>query len=311
LGLRVKHVKAAAVAALLTLAVLLLPTLTGTAAEAFLRQTVTGKVLYLGLAEASFLTELRTEWGALLSGSARGSLGALTFLIPIAVVLIIPAALSTAGPQRARVIGIACFAAAAAGGLYPRGDLGHVAFQAPLMAAAALIGGWHLTRRPRAFQVVGVAVGSVVALVCVAWLIFRVVRPFVRLGEGTLVAADVPHLEGSLVDPERLTTIHRVVDGISASAGSSGVFVLETEASLYVLAGGLENPTRYDYPLLTAFGRDGQQQVRDQIEKGRISAVCVGSTWPEDLEPKLLTDYVRSTLRRGADLGACTLYHRK
>jgi hypothetical protein len=183
----------------------------------------------------------------------------------------------------------------------------HVAFNLPLMAAAALVGGWRLTRRTAVARTAALAAGWTITLISLSWICFRTVRPFVELAEGRLVAADVPHFEGTLVAPDTLASIHRVVDGISGSAASS-VFFLAPDASLYLLAGDFQNPTPYDYPLANTFGPHGEEQVAEQLRNREISAVCLAEKWPENLEPTTLTRHVRSTMVPGADLGPCRMY---
>ena len=95
---------------------------------------------------------------------------------------------------------------------------------------------------------------------------------------------------------------------VSAAHGDSdGLLLLVPDAGLRYLTTGLRNPTPFDFPFATTFGSDGEQDVVSALTSGRIARVCLAGEW-FGLEPKRLTGYVRSAMRRGANLGLCTLF---
>ncbi len=77
----------------------------------------------------------------------------------------------------------------------------------------------------------------------------------------------------------------------------------------YVLS-GVHNPTPFDYPLVTAFGLEGQATVRQAIIEGEITVVCMEPPTGYYLTARELEDYVLQAMRPGEDVGACQLYHR-
>ena len=88
------------------------------------------------------------------------------------------------------------------------------------------------------------------------------------------------------------------------------MLLLVPDAGFRYLTAGLQNPTPFDFPLVTTFGRDGERRVVDDLASGRIERVCIGPDL-SDLEPTQIVTYVRATMRTEARLGFCTLYERR
>ena len=49
------------------------------------------------------------------------------------------------------------------------------------------------------------------------------------------------------------------------------------EAGFYYLVTGLANPSPFDYPLATAFGRHGLELLVDSLSQKRLNTVCLRS----------------------------------
>jgi hypothetical protein len=93
----------------------------------------------------------------------------------------------------------------------------------------------------------------------------------------------------------------------TATRGDSRVLLLLPDAGFRYLTTGLQNPTPFDFPLVTTFGRNLQRRVIDSIASDQIRQVCLGRSW-FGLEPTQLVNYVRANMRARSQLGFCTLY---
>jgi hypothetical protein len=214
-------------------------------------------------------------------------------------------ALVYAGWSRRRpdALPIVAFAAAGSATLYPRLDPTHVAFAAPalvLLLAYAL----HIWRsRVHRFVWMAIAAWVGIAFLLIATLPLRLARsPDANL-------SPLPHLRGAFVQRDDVSLWRREAARlVSAAQGDSdGLFLLVPDAGFRYLMTGLKNPTAFDFPFVTTFGRDGEQRVVDALASGRILRVCLADDW-SGLEPKVLVRYVRGVMRRGAQLGPCTMY---
>jgi hypothetical protein len=123
------------------------------------------------------------------------------------------------------------------------------------------------------------------------------------VGSSPVLAADV---HGTQRDTERLRSL---------TGGS--VFIIRGDASYYYLAGGLRNPTPFDFPVLSDFGSSGEEGVIDSIEAHRIHFVCVPASDGHpplsgpDFRPLALEHAVRRDMYRVARLSLCDLYSTK
>jgi hypothetical protein len=152
-----------------------------------------------------------------------------------------------------------------------------------------------------------------VALAAAATL---VVRP-VKVAVGDYTASDLSHFEGPMVPAGFRDHAARLATSLhTADHRSNRTFLLMPSASFYYLLAGLDDPTRFDYPLVDIFGRFGQEEVIGEIRRGAVRHVCVGSfVTYRGLQPRTLMRYVRVRMVRIRDLGAtrdagCTLYRR-
>ncbi len=88
------------------------------------------------------------------------------------------------------------------------------------------------------------------------------------------------------------------------------VFLVSWYAPAAYASGGLQNPTRYNYPLASAFPTSAQQQVISQISTGSIPWVCIADIGGP-LAPNVFINWVRANMKQVAVLNSCVLYSRR
>lgn len=197
------------------------------------------------------------------------------------------------------------FAAASGATLVPRFDEQHVAFAAPalvlLLAYAA-----HLWRsRVRVAVLVAIAAWTGIAVVLMATLPLRLAR------SSTANLSTLPHLRGAFVQQDDSARwLGEAARLRSAARSDSSLLLLVPNAGFRYLTADLRDPTPFDFPFVTTFGRDGEQRVVDDLASGRIERVCMAQKW-FGLEPTQIVSYVRATMHPEADLGFCSLYERR
>jgi hypothetical protein len=221
--------------------------------------------------------------------------------LPLLALAALVAALARAPREgRRTVLTVAAFAAAAAVNLYPVGDAAHMGYATPLLLLAFWFGARTVVP-PR------VVTGAALVLLLVPLVV--VVRGTAVLASDEYAALDVPRFEHVVVRPEDVADYLRTARGIAAVADEGPLFVLDNGAGFYYLSTGVKNPTPFDFPAVTALGRDGEATVARAFATGRIRTVCVGEPgFRAELRPRRLQAAIRRVGRRGADLGRCTLF---
>jgi len=224
-------------------------------------------------------------------------------LVPAVVALLRRPTLGRSGTALALGLAIAETAS-----LFPRPDIDHVIAATPGFLVVLLVA-WHAARSRWRGRGAGFAEASGVMVMAVTVAI--------RLGAGgAALASDsrtwsrVPHLNLVLLPREREASLVREAQALRRAAPDGSLFLLVPDAGLYYLASGLRNPTPFDYPLNTAFGRNGEASVAASIASGRLGRVCM-ATVTGPLAPERIQQAVTSHLSTTADLGICTLYERE
>lgn len=200
---------------------------------------------------------------------------------------------------------ILAFAAAGVATLFPRFDVLHVAYTAPILVIV-LAYALHAWREHLSLSLlVAPALWTGLAVLLMATLPLRLAHsPATEL-------STLPHLRGAFVGGRDAAGWQREAKRISSAVhGDHRVLLLLPDAGFRYLTSGLQNPTPFDFPFVTTFGRNGQQRVIDSLEAGRIRQVCLGRSW-FGLEPTQLVHYVRAKMRARSQLGFCTLYVRE
>jgi hypothetical protein len=209
------------------------------------------------------------------------------------------------GPARRRTTILATFCAAATLAIFPRADEVHLAY---LMPVFLIVLGFVWERHPLARTRVGGLAHAAAAIALPALLAVRTAGPLAGLSDGTARLSSLPHFRGVVMPADALQRIRARSDRLRR-AGGQGTFLLASEAGLFYLASGLRNPTPFDYPLVTAFGRHGEARVVAAIRSGAIRGVCVDSkVLARPLRPPLLAALVERELVPAGDGGFCALY---
>ncbi|MDX6408582.1 MAG: hypothetical protein QOE13_1653 [Gaiellaceae bacterium] len=239
--------------------------------------------------------------------SAEAEYWALGFFLPCLAVLgfLALVALSRRGAPHA--LPVLAFAAASGATLYPRFDAQHVTFAAPALALvlAYAFQLWPWRSRVRTALLVAIAAWTGVAVVLMATLPLRLAR------SSSANLSTLPHLRAAFVQQDDSARWLGEAARLTAAArGESSLFLLVPNAGFRYLTAGLRNPTPFDFPFVTTFGRDGEQRVVSDLASGRIQSVCMAQTW-FDLKPTKIMSYVRARMRPRARLGFCTLYERR
>jgi 4-amino-4-deoxy-L-arabinose transferase-like glycosyltransferase len=210
---------------------------------------------------------------------------------------------SGAGRRQAAIV--AAFCAAATLGLFPRADEVHVAYMMPVFLLAVAFA-WQSLGLGRTRG--GRLAHRAASLVLPALLTLRISRPLLGLAAGTASVSSLPHFTGVVMPTDTLASLRVQARRLQAAAGE-GAFLLSSKAAFYYLAGGLRNPTPFDYPLVTAFGRHGEARVVGDIRAGRISSVCVDPQMLRNpLRPPLLEALVEREMILVGDEGFCRMY---
>jgi len=211
--------------------------------------------------------------------------------------------------ERPTALTVFFFAGAAFLGLFPRVDPDHFIYAMPPL----FIGTGYVWRRLKPALSKSWTVGTVIALI--AWLgvgLFGQISKFGALATSADDFSRLPHFRAALIPAPQSALIEARARALIDEAANGPVFLLFPEAGFYYLITGLKNPTPFAYPLITAFGLDGQERTRAAIATGEIRSVCArfDSGYGASLEPRLLQDYVKKTLAAVKDLGLCTVHRR-
>lgn len=296
---------------LLTVALILLPVRLSGALDRFLDQALLNTAEYLRAGILGYLDEFR---GGLALPQGLPTLPDLDrlyrqsvfLLAPLAALVLVAAWRQKGGGDRRQTSVVLAFTGAGLLAAFPRSDIHHVTHTVPQMLLAIAYGFHCLARAvPMSWSF-----GARWSLR--AWLPLglglMIAVPLTGLASGALQVSTLPHVTGPLITVQG----HRAMEANARDlarevAGQGATFILSPSAGLYYLLSGLQNPTPYDFPLTTAFGVNGQEEVIAAITAGRIRQVCLARPHP-DLQPVRLVTYVQSQMEPYQDLGWCTLY---
>ncbi len=208
--------------------------------------------------------------------------------------------------ERRRLSVLAAFLVAGLIAPFPRYEGQHVGMIVPF-ALLALVAALHVLVSPWPTRRTRIALIALFAWAALGLAVLTV-RPLVWLATGSHGLSELPHFRGMLIERDLERRLAADARALSAAAHGDDVLLLSARAGFLYLVSGVGNPTPYDYPLRTAFGRSGEEAVRRAVADGRIRLVCIGFSVQEALRPVELERYVTTRLRRVADLGSCTLY---
>jgi hypothetical protein len=244
-------------------------------------------------------------------GAAETAFLEVPVFLPLVALLAFVALVVAARSRRATfAVPVATFGCASALTLYPRADAYHVFFAAPPLVIL-IVYTFH-SWRPRLPARVTFAAAAIAAA-CVALAVVRsAAEPLRRTLSPVNNLSNVPHLRGAFThsswDDQVLEQARRFLK--AARYVRSPIFVIEPEAGLDYLTTGLRDPTPFDYPIVTTFGRHGERGVINLLRSGSIEAVCLANAgpWPPKLAPARVDRWVRTRMVPGFYVGSCRLY---
>jgi hypothetical protein len=287
--------------------------------EKFLDYGFLNKGTYVRVARVPYLEELAAFVASLRPGPAFDLLWIVkrqALLLPPAVVASMAAAWRVRARQPLAATVVAVVAATEMATLFPRADIDHVIPAVPGFLVVILFA-WHAWTGPhtdssvpgnvgtlrRWSSLAGTAVVAVVLAACAA----RLSASGVALVSAGRTWSSLPHLRHVLIPRTREAELSAHAAALREEARGGSLFLLVPNAGLYYLVSGVKNPTPFDYPLGTAFGRTGEDELSDAVASGRVRRLCMtpveGTMAPERLQRAVLAG-----LQRRADLGPCTLY---
>jgi hypothetical protein len=261
--------------------------------------------------------EAATTLAHFLSGLGSGMLQEqlywqLLFLLPpIAAIALIGAWLRAGRGERARATALLAFAAAITLMLVPRATLPHLVYALPLLLIGLTYAGRQLAPGPPMPVVRTLQVGLALWLLLGVGLI--VFEPIGHALAGDYTVSRLPHFRGVLIGEDAADDF-RTAEKLSGLADDGEApLLLGTRAGFFYLASGVHDPTPYDDPLVTAFGREGEANVIGALERGQIRLVCrdhdfSSTDGPRHLRPTNLLLYVEQQMKLRRDLGTCSLY---
>ena len=268
---------------------------------------------YIGAATITYGDQLR-DWVRLLMRPKflRDVLYAywsFQLLLPVAAFVALGLAwLRTESGQRGTALTLLAFSSAAFAGVFPRVGLAHTA---PMVAPLAIVLVWGAEQlgpqqMPKLFRG-----GRALIAICLAiGIAAQVARPLRWLALGTHGLSPLPHFQGVLLRQDSTAALLSQSQAMTNIPTDDALFFLTPAASLFYLLTDRSDPTPYDYPLVTAFGREGQRYVVDEIAGGRIQWVCLTPLGVDPLSPSLLEAYVHSHMQASTDAGVCKLFRR-
>jgi hypothetical protein len=227
----------------------------------------------------------------------------LAMMATLAGVALVAVALRRAPRERRPLLAFAVLlAAASVVGAYPRFTTSHLS--AALPGTALLVAVACHALLPRGERARTLVLGGVAA-----WVAVNLVGGLIPHGANPRVstAAHIFGVAGARADLEQY---RRDAAGLVAARRSGPVLMVGPDAGLRYLLSGVENPTAFDYPYVTAFGRHGEERTAARIVSGDIPSVCLDTAIPEEFRPRALEAAIVATLRPGRSLGRCVLYGR-
>ena len=267
------------------------------ALPAFLEYAFLGKGAYVRYARVSYLEGLR---------SASSPLWQAAYLLPpLAWAGLAGTWRTVRGPERSRIVILAAFCAAATVGLFPLAEEVHLAYVMPVFLVT-LAFAWGRLGLGRSGSGRLVHAGAAIALLSL--LASRIGGPLLELAAGTATLSTLRHFQGVVMPKAAFRQLQARADRLRREGGQ-GTFILSWEAGFFYLASGLRNPTPFDYPIVTAFGRHGETQLVAAIRSRAIPSVCVDrKIFSRPLRPPQLTAFVENGMVRARDAGFCVLY---
>jgi len=230
------------------------------------------------------------------------------FLLPFLTFGALLAAWVRPGPDKRNLtITVLLFVGAAFLGVFPRADRTHLTYVIPeLLIGLTYV--WYRTKPHITTRRIRLIKAGLVLWFGIG-LGFMFINPLVKVSTGDYQLSTLPHFRGVLINTDKQKEINSFAKSLTEEALNERAFILSPHAGFYYLVSGLKNPTSFDYPLATAFGRNGEAEVMAAISQREIHTVFLDSQWfSPTLRPVVLERYVREHMERRRDFGGFTLY---
>ncbi|HSX26447.1 MAG TPA: hypothetical protein VLE89_05505 [Chlamydiales bacterium] len=212
-------------------------------------------------------------------------------------------------PQRVftAILWVFCFASFLA--IFPRADDVHLLIAIPMMLIGLIYGGRRIMPQ---FPWNGKAITLGLSLL----VLYTPAKEVHGLIRGNRVMLTLNHFHGACVFLDLQKMIETRLEALKSQIPEKGpIFFLSPFAGFYYLALEIPNPTPFDFPFVTAFGKRGQERVISELARGMIQSVIVDDELNSemDLQPTQLYDYVRRELHRNepGELGPQLHLYRK
>jgi len=133
--------------------------------------------------------------------------------------------------------------------------------------------------------------------------------PILYLASGQLRIASQSHIRGVPLPPQMSAFLDHSSRTLREETDPAHTSLLTRSAGAWFVRSGGHHPTPFQYPLVIAFGLDGQTAVRQAIDQGENSTVCMEPPTGYYLAARELKESVRQAMSPGEDFGACRPYH--
>lgn len=294
------------------LALLLLPVWISGGGPKFADYAFLNKRTYADVAGVSYFYQLGRILPFFASPTISNFVAAfrgVAYLLPPIVLVMLTVKSSLPRAEQARSAALLFFSGSAVLAALPRVDWYHFASAVPMLLIG-LVDGIGVVARPLPKSWTRLAWATIsIGLLAAACVEAGSLRR--NLGASGLSVSGLPHFWQGLFTASRFEAIRSYSNELKQAAGNQPLLILTPDAGFYYLVSGLRNPSPYDYPLVTAFGTNGEAELVGRLARHEIPLVCLNAlagTHTESLRPLILETYVETHLHRERDIGLCTLY---
>jgi hypothetical protein len=251
---------------------LLIPILISGGWEGFLDYAFLNKVTYLQKGQLSYFSKVNFS-------SMRSST---LFLLPVFAISGLVWKIWKTKTHTCRVLLIFCLGSFFS--VFPRMDDFHLAIAVPICLIGFL---YSIKEFPK-------VASYVIVGLCLYWTIPQTEQLYHTL-KGKRKMLTLSHFYGVWVDPSCARFLQDRIDFIQQHLhGNETVFILSPYAGFYYLALDLPNQTPFDYPLVTTFGRGGEEKMTLRIASGEFQRVFFDHAMNDHdlLRSHRISDYV-------------------
>jgi hypothetical protein len=252
-------------------------------------------------------TSPEASWGRRLAGTAP----LITLVILAALFIMIRSRrVLKRSPQ---LVALASFVLVGLGATIPDFGPQHVTEAAPLLiglGGITLATCWAIRTPLRSPARPVVAITLVVALVAVGTVVADARQPTTGRSD-QIVAAGFANFSGTQVSAKDERQVQSDLAVLRLRTGGR-VFIVNAEAPFYYLAGGLKNPTPFDFPARTDFGAGGENGVVLRVRHSHVRWVCLRGEARKhsSVRPVHLERQLRKRMQFVQHLHLCDLYRR-